>query len=65
MEKAIQFEEALKTLEEQTAMLESGEGTLEEMIRRYEECMKLVKLCNDRLDAYEKKIITLGGDEQA
>lgn len=65
MEEKLQFEEALKKLEELTAKLESGEGTLEEMIARYEEGMGLVKLCNDRLDAYEKKITTLSGSEQS
>ena len=65
MEQPIQFEEALKQLEELTMKLESGEGTLEEMIARYEEGMKLAKLCNDRLDAYEKKITMLSGADQA
>lgn len=65
MEETMRFEEALQKLEGLTTRLESGEGSLEEMIAQYEEGMKLVKLCNDRLDAYEKKITTLSGAEQA
>ncbi|MDO4573235.1 MAG: exodeoxyribonuclease VII small subunit [Clostridia bacterium] len=64
MEDTLRFEEALKRLEELTKQLETGEGTLEEMIERYETGMRLVKLCNERLDAYEKKITMLSGTEQ-
>ena len=49
----IAFETALEAV---TRKLESGEGTLEEMIALYEKGMELVKLCNARLDTYEKKI---------
>ena len=52
----IAFETALEELETVTRKLESGEGTLEEMIALYEKGMELVKLCNARLDTYEKKI---------
>ena len=55
----MKFEEALSMLETLIGQLEGGEGTLEDMVSRYEECMKLVALCNERLDAYEKKITTL------
>jgi exodeoxyribonuclease VII small subunit len=65
MDEKLQFEEAIHRLETMTAQLESGEGSLEEMVQRYEECMKLVKLCNDRLDAYEKKITMLGNAEKS
>ena len=64
MDEKLQFEEAIQRLETMTAQLESGEGSLEEMVQRYEECMKLVKLCNDRLDAYEKKITMLSNAEK-
>lgn len=64
MDEKLQFEEALQRLESMTAQLESGEGSLDEMVQRYEECMKLVKLCNDRLDAYEKKITMLSNEEK-
>lgn len=60
------FEKALEELEDVTRKLESGEGSLEEMIALYEKGMELVKQCNARLDAYEKKIeklTTLSGED--
>ena len=65
MEKKPSFEESLKRLEGLTAALESGEGSLDEMIARYEEGMKLVKLCTEQLDAYEKRIEKLNEAERA
>ena len=65
MEEKVSFEEALMKLDSLINHLESGEGNLAEMIGCYEECMKLVNLCNDRLDAYEKKITMLNETWQA
>ncbi len=53
------FEEALKSLENVVAKLESGEIRLEESIRLFEEGMKLSSLCQKRLDDADKKIETL------
>lgn len=61
----LQFEEALQRLEALTTELESGESNLDDTIRCYEECMALVKLCNDRLDAYEKTITRLSSLERS
>ena len=63
MDDTLQFEEALDRLEKLTAQRESGENNRDDTIRCYEECMALVKYCNDRLDAYEKQIIRLKGAE--
>ena len=43
--------------------LESGDGSLEDAFRRYEEGMKLVKSCNEKIERIEKKILVLSGEE--
>ena len=53
------FEEALKSLENVVAKLESGEIKLEESIRLFEEGMKLSSLCQKRLDDADRKIEVL------
>jgi len=53
------FEEALKSLENVVAKLESGETNLEESIRLFEEGMRLSVLCQKRLDDADKKIESL------
>lgn len=53
------FEEALKSLENVVAKLESGEIRLEESIRLFEEGMKLSSLCQKRLDDADRKIEVL------
>jgi exodeoxyribonuclease VII small subunit len=50
------FEEALKSLEDVVAKLESGETNLEESIRLFEEGMRLSGLCQKRLDDADRKI---------
>ena len=56
MEQQIRFEEAMQKLSEIVEKLEGGEGSLDEMIRLYEEGMSLVKSCEYQLDSYEAKI---------
>jgi exodeoxyribonuclease VII small subunit len=50
------FEQAMKRLEEIVEQMESGELPLEDLIVRYEEGMKLVKVCQERLASAEKRI---------
>lgn len=50
------FEDAMQRLEEIVEKMESGDLPLEELIVRYEEGMKLVKVCQDRLTAAEQRI---------
>ncbi|MBA3544611.1 MAG: exodeoxyribonuclease VII small subunit [Chthoniobacterales bacterium] len=50
------FEQAMKRLEEIVEQMESGELPLEDLIVRYEEGMKLVKVCQERLVSAEKRI---------
>lgn len=50
------FEDSMQRLEEIVEKMESGDLPLEELIVRYEEGMKLVKVCQDRLRAAEQRI---------
>jgi exodeoxyribonuclease VII small subunit len=59
MSKKTNFEDAFLRLENIARQLESGEVSLEESLELYEEGMKLIELCNQKLDAAEKKIQTL------
>jgi len=69
MEQQIQFEEAMQKLSKIVERLESGEGTLAEMISLYKEGMTLVRACESQLDAYEATIVQLseieGADQNA
>ena len=50
------FESALKELEEIAQTLERGEMGLEESIRSYEKGMKLAQFCHKKLEEAERKI---------
>ena len=54
--KEINFEDALIRLEAEVKKLESGNMTLDESISAFEEAVKLVKLCNERLEKAERKV---------
>ncbi|MEO8950597.1 MAG: exodeoxyribonuclease VII small subunit [Chthoniobacterales bacterium] len=50
------FEQAMSRLEEIVEKMESGDLALEDLIVRYEEGMKLVKTCQERLASAEERI---------
>ena len=52
----LSFEEALARLEEISLALEGGNATLDKSLDLYNEGIKLLKQCNQMLDAAEKKI---------
>ena len=58
------FEEALKRLEEIVAAMEGGDLPLDQALERYEEGVRLSRLCAATLDDAEKRIEMLakGGD---
>ena len=39
--------------------MQTGELTLEQSFKKYEEGMKLIKNCNDAIDKVEKKLIVI------
>jgi exodeoxyribonuclease VII small subunit len=55
------FEQAFQRLEETVRELEAGGLSLAEMLSVFEEGMRLVKLCNQHLDAGELKLSQLIG----
>ena len=52
----INFEEAMKKLEQITAELEKGDLSLDESVNKFEEGIKLSKECNKILEDSEKRI---------
>ena len=50
------FEGAMNRLEKIVEQMESGKLPLEDLIVRYEEGMKLVKICQERLASAEQRI---------
>ncbi|MBO4987747.1 MAG: exodeoxyribonuclease VII small subunit [Lachnospiraceae bacterium] len=56
------LQEMLKTLDEQIRALESEDISLEDSFGIYEQGMKLIKECNDKIDRVEKKVLELNAD---
>ena len=59
----ISFESAMERLEKIVEEMESGKMLLEDLLVRYEEGMKLVKVCQDRLAHAEQKIQIITRDQ--
>jgi exodeoxyribonuclease VII small subunit len=55
-EPELNFESAMGRLEDIVEQMESGKMMLEELIVRYEEGMKLVRICQERLAKAEQRI---------
>jgi exodeoxyribonuclease VII small subunit len=53
------FEQSMKQLEQIVIELESGELTLEQAIKKFEEGMELSKFCSQKLEETERKITLL------
>ncbi len=53
------IEEAFRELEEIAARLEMPQTTLEESFGLYRQGVELLKLCGDKLDTVEKKMLQL------
>jgi exodeoxyribonuclease VII small subunit len=52
----MRFEEALKRLEKIVGDLEKGDLSLDDALERYEEGIKLARLCEKRLEVAKKKV---------
>ena len=59
--KQMNVEETFAALDRIIGKLEKGDGSLEDA--DYEEGMKLVKSCNEKIETIEKKILVLSGDQ--
>ena len=53
------FEQSMKQLEQIVKELEDGDLPLEKALKKFEEGMKLTKLCSEMLDETEKKVSVL------
>jgi len=53
------FEQALKELEKRVRGLESGEATLEESLKLFEEGVTLARQCHDELQVAEERVSRL------
>lgn len=62
--KEMNFEEAIAKLESEVKRLEGGNMSLDESISAFEEAVKLVKVCNERLEKAERRVrlLTEGTD---
>lgn len=58
------FEEALEELEKVVEQLESGDLSLEGSLAAFEEGVRLVKYCNQKLTEVERKIELLVKDKE-
>lgn len=59
---AMTIEETFSALDALIDQLESGKGSLEDAFKNYEEGMKLVKSCNEKIEKIEKQILVLSGE---
>jgi len=62
-EKELKFEYGLKRLEEIVAKLESGNLSLDDSLKLFEEGVKLVRFCNERLAEAQQKVELLTKDQ--
>jgi exodeoxyribonuclease VII small subunit len=58
------FEQAMKELEQIVQELESGDLPLEKAIKKFEEGVRLSKLCSEKLDQTEKRVTLLLKDQE-
>lgn len=56
MSQELPFEKAMEKLEKIVSELESGDISLEEALKKYEEGVRLSQICQERLSQAEKKI---------
>ncbi|MCX7634812.1 MAG: exodeoxyribonuclease VII small subunit [Syntrophales bacterium] len=58
------FEDAMNRLEEIVHRMETGELSLDESLKAFEEGIKLARFCSKKLEEAEKRIELLVRDEQ-
>jgi len=59
------FEDAMSRLDEIVAGMEGDQPSLEEMISSYEEGVRLLKLCRQRIDGARRRVELISGDLEA
>lgn len=56
------IEDILKQVEETIGNLEAEDISLEDSFSEYKKGMELLKICNEKIDAIEKKVLVLNGE---
>ncbi|RHU94868.1 exodeoxyribonuclease VII small subunit [Clostridium sp. OM07-10AC] len=64
MAKKVSLEESFEQLETIIEQMKTGDMTLEDSFKKYEEGMKLIKNCSNSIDRVEKKLIVLENGEE-
>ena len=59
------FEDALEKLEDIVKKMEAGDLSLDEALKSFEEGIKLIRLCQAKLDEAEQRVEMLLGKEDA
>ena len=54
--KDMNFEDAMAKLDDEVRKLESGNMSLEESIASFEEAVKLVRVCNEKLECAQRRV---------
>ena len=62
--KKMTLEESFEGIDSIIDELQSGELSLEESFKKYEQGMKLIKNCNDAIDKVEKKLIVIDSKQE-
>ena len=57
--KEMSFEDAMKKIEEIVDQLEKGDLALDDSLKRFEEAVKLARVCHEKLESAEKKVSKL------
>ena len=56
MNRNIKFEDAIASLDDAVRLLESGSLSLDESLEKYEEAIKYVRICSEKLEKAEQKV---------
>ena len=56
MNQKMSFEEAMSKLEDSVARLESGNLSLDKSIEEFEDCVKLIGICEKKLASAKQKV---------
>ena len=62
--KKMSLEKCFEGLDDIIVDLQSGELSLEDSFKKYEEGMKLIKKCTETIDKVEKKLIVVENEQE-
>lgn len=62
--KKMSLEECFEGLDDIIVELQSGELSLEDSFKKYEEGMKLIKKCTETIDKVERKLIVVENEQE-